>query len=291
MRRVLRFVTTPFGVSTLLCLALAGWALWSGGVADNAIERKIRSASVYAAPGTGLDVAAAERVIGNRRLIVLLLPDGTPPRDGCRSVGSAADGTLVLALSRSGTGYERYGCARLPGVEDENFGRAVVAETTVGRGVNQFPESPLEAIKLVVINYDTLVQAGIVPRDARTISPSLPRYLVAAAAILAVLLGSLILWLGGRRAGRAAAHRRRQRENAADARTALSAAAAVLAQQIIDLDGRYRTGSKRFARDYRRLTSDYLALLEEVAGADDDTAARLTPRVEQLTSRARALAA
>ncbi|MEV4701946.1 hypothetical protein [Actinoplanes sp. NPDC049316] len=292
MSRIRRFLATPFGLAVLACLALAGWALWSGGVLDGPDARDVRTSSVYAAPGTGLDEAAAERVVGNRRLVVLLLEPGADLRAGCDRVRHAADGTLVLVLARDGDEYERYACTLLPGVDDENFGRAFVAETTIGRGVDQFPDRPLEALKVVVVNYDTLVRSGTVPDGARTISPSLPRYLVAAAAVLAVLVGSAVVFVAGRRAGRLAVDRRDRLAEAGDARTALSAAAAVLAQQIIDLDEWAGTvGNDAYRRRYRRLVSDYTAILGEIATADADRAAELTARVEALTVKARRLAA
>lgn len=293
MRRIGR-LATPFGLAVVVCLALAGWALWSGGVLDGPVARDVRVSSVYAAPGSGLDEAAAERVVGNRRLVVLLLEPGGDPRAGCDAVRHAADGTLVLALAREGDEYKRYSCALLPGVSDENFGRAFVAETVIGRGVDQFPDRPLEAVKVVVVTYDTLVKAGTVPDGSRTISPSLPRYLIAAAAVLTVLLGSAVIFLAGRRAGRLAADHRERLAAAGDDGTALSAAAAVLAQQIIDLDGRSRglgAHDTGFQRRYRRLTSDYVAILAEVAAADAPAAAALTRRVEALTAKARRLAA
>ncbi|AGL18870.1 hypothetical protein [Actinoplanes sp. N902-109] len=281
MRRIRRLLTTPFGLAVLACAVLAGWALWSGGVLDGPIARRVRTASVYAAPGTGLDVPAAERVIGNRRLVVLLLAGGTDPRDGCDAVRRAADGTLVLALSRSGDQFRTYSCALLPDVEDENFGKAFVMESAIARGVDEFPDQPLDAVKVVVVNYDSLVKSHIVPDGARTVSPSLPRYLIAAAAVLAVLLGSALLWLAGRRAGRIAADRRDRLAHAEDARTALSAAAAVLAQQIIDLDAR--------GVPVHKLSSDYVALLGDMATADAGTAPALTARVEALLHRSRKL--
>ncbi|MFI5932279.1 hypothetical protein [Actinoplanes sp. NPDC051494] len=286
---VLGFLVTPFGLAVLACLGLAGWALWSGGVVDGPMARQVRTSSVYAAPGTGLDVTAAERVIGNRRLVVLLLPADTEPRTGCDKVRRTAAGTLVLGLSRTGTEYDTYSCALLPGVSDENFGRALVAETTVARGVDQFADRPLEAVKLVVVNYDMLVRANIVPDGARTVSPSLPRYLVAGAAVLIIILGSVLLWAAGRRAGRAATDRRDRIARATDARTALTAATAVFAQQIIDLDARYQDGPDSFRGEYRKLTSDHLALLDRVPHADDAEAARLTAQVETLIDRARKL--
>jgi hypothetical protein len=291
---------TPYGLAVTGLLILAGWALWSGGILDGPAARQVRSSSVYAAPGVDLDQAAAERVIGNRRLVVLILaPDTDHLRDGCDSVRQAAKGTLVLVLSRHDDEYDNYGCALLPGVKDENFGRAAVAETTIAAGIDGFAHQPLEALKVVAVNYDALVKAEVVPDGARTISPSLPRYLIAAAAILAVVLGATTLWVAGRRAGRLANAKDARREAATDARSALSASAAVLAQQIIDLDQRYqpavaattsrgRSRQKNFDQQYRQLTLDYTKLLAKLG--DGEQSAELTAQVEALSKRCRKMA-
>ncbi|MEU6074704.1 hypothetical protein [Micromonospora sp. NPDC047074] len=293
---------TPFGLAALACVVLAGWALWTGGLLDGPIARQVRTSSVYAAPGVDLDQAAAERIIGNRRLVVVLLEPDADLRAGCQQVKHAADGTVVLLMSRDGDEYDTYGCALLPGRDDENFGRTFVAESVVGRGIDTFADRPLEALKVITVNYDTLVRAGTVPDGARTISPSLPRFLLAAAAIVAVVAGATVLYLGGRRAGRLADDRRRRRDENADSRSTLSAAAAVLAQHIVDLDQRYAWAQRHafvsdteesFGTKYLALTSDYTALLDDIAVVDaDDEAAvgRLTDRVDELSRRALALA-
>jgi hypothetical protein len=282
---------TPFGLAVAGCLILAGWALWSGGILDGPIARQVRSSSVYAAPGIGLDQQAAERVIGNRRLVVIMLEPGTEDlRQGCDAARQAAKGTLVLVMARTGDEYDTYGCALLPGVKDENFGKAAVAETTIGSGVDSFADRPVEALKVLAVNYDGLVKAGVVPDGARTISPSLPRYLIAAAAIAAVLLGAAGLYLAGRRAGRLALAESARRTAAADAGSEVSAAAAVLAQQIIELDGRYgRSRLKTFDKQYRRLAGDYAELLGELSHGRDSAA--LGRRIEALNDCCRKLAA
>ncbi|WP_405099541.1 hypothetical protein [Micromonospora sp. NBC_01412] len=144
------------------------------------------------------------------------------------------------------------------------------------------------------------MKAGTVPDGARTISPSLPRFLLAVAAIVGVVAGATALYVGGRRAGRLAATRRSRRDEHADGRSALSAATAVLAQQIIDLDQRYaraerraRDTDRKFGRRYLRLTSDYAALLDGITAVDggDEAAVReLTERVDSLSRRARSVA-
>ncbi|WP_232533688.1 hypothetical protein [Plantactinospora sp. KBS50] len=294
-RRMLgRLVGTPFGRAVLACLALAGWALWSAGVLDGPVARQVRSSSVYAAPGVDLDVPAAQRVIGNRRLVVLMMAPDADLRDACHRVDRAASGTLVLAMSRAEDDWDTYGCAKFAGGGAKNFGRAVVAESTIARGADNFVDRPLEALKVVVLNYDLLVRAGTVPDGARTVSPSLPRYLLAAGAVAGVVTGAVLLWLGGRRAARLTDQRRVRRAAYADERATLGAATAVLAQQIIDLDRSHlwRDGAKG-RRAFQRLAGDYTALLDRVTELDPaDPAAlrRLGERVERLSRRAHELA-
>ncbi|MGC4808487.1 hypothetical protein [Micromonospora sp. DT233] len=290
---------TPFGLAVVGCAILAGWALWSGGLLDGPIARQVRTSSVYAAPGVDLDRAAAERVIGNRRLVVIMLAPGAELGDACDRVKRAADGTLVLVMARDGEDWDKYGCALLPERDKKNFGRAAVAETTIGQGTDTFIDRPLEAVKVVAVNYDRLVSSDIVPDGSRTVSPSLPRYLLAGAALTAVVAGAAALYVAGRRAGRLAAAQRARRDERADDRTALGAATAVLAQQIIDLEPRYavaadtrkvRTKADReFCHLYLRLTSDYAALVDGITALDgDDEAAvrELTERVNALIQRA-----
>ena len=269
----------PYGLAVAACLVLAGWALWSGGILDGPVARQVRTSSVYAAPGTGLDRAAAEQVIGDRRLVVVLTAPAADLRDTCDQVRRAAAGTLVLVARRAADGFDTYGCASFDG----EFGKSFVAETVISRGIAGFADRALDAVKVVAVNYGLLVRAGSVPDGARTISPSLPRYLVAAAAVLAVLLGSALVHLAGRRAGRLAAARQERRAAAGDARARLSAGVAAVAQQILDLDGRPRPPAAQ--RRYLRLAAEYTKLLAEV----DAPRPGLTERVTVLGEQLRAL--
>ena len=275
----MRRLANPFALAVSACLVLAGWALWSGGVLDGPIARQVRTASVYAAPGTGLDPAAAQRVIGNRRLVVVLTEPAADLRDTCADVRRAAAGTLVLVARRAADGFDTYGCASFGG----EFGKSFVAEAVIARGIDGFADRPLDAVKVIAVNYDLLVRAGSVPDGARTISPSLPRYLLAAAAVLAVLLGSAFVHLAGRRAGRLAAAREERRVAAGDDRARLSASVAAVARQILDLDGRPREAAAE--RRYRRLAAEYTELLAEV----DAPRPGLAERVAALGDRLRAL--
>ncbi|KKK06783.1 hypothetical protein LQ51_06230 [Micromonospora sp. HK10] len=282
-----RLVGTGFGRAVLACLALAGWALWSGGLLDGPVARHVRVSSVYAAPGVDLDRAAAERVVGNRRLVVLLMAPGADLREACADTERTTQGTLVLAMSRDGEDWDTYGCSRVGGDSPRDIGRSLVAETVISQGADAFVDRPIEALKVIVLNYDRLVRTGLLPDGARTINPSLPRYLLAGGAVVGVVAGAAALWLGGRRAGRLADARRAVRDARADERAALGAATAVLAQQIIDLD---RAGGP-VGPAYRRLAGDYVGLLDEVSDpTSGGSVGRLRERVEELSRRAADLA-
>ena len=314
---ITRFVLTPFGLATLACLGLAGWALWSGGIVDTAVARDVRTSSVYAAPGVDLDEAAAERVIGYRHLVVIIMSPADDLGDTCDDVKRAAAGTLVVLLKADGDDdVDTYGCSTIDG---GTLGRRAVVETTVSDGVDAFAGRWIDAVKVIVVNYDQLVNLGYVPDGARTISPSLPRFLIAGAALGGVVLGSLLLFVAARRAGRAALATHTRREDATDSRTQFSAAAAVVAQQIIDLDQDYQRalagkrvtapepavparGAKRakrrsggtpnFASRYHTISAEYAKLFTDVAEADERRETDYSPyikRAEDLSARLRAL--
>ncbi|MFD2762822.1 hypothetical protein [Micromonospora eburnea] len=293
-RRLGQLVGTPFGRALLACLALAGWALWAGGILDGPVARQVRTSSVYAAPGVELDVAAARRIIGNRRLVVLFMAPGDDLRSACAQAERAAKGTVRLSLSRAGEGWDRWACSDFDPDDAKSIGRAMARETTIPQGIDAFADRPLEALKVVTLNYDLMVKAGVIPDGARTISPSLPRYVLAAAAVGGVGAGAAALWLAGRRAGRLAAARQARHDERADGRSELSAAVAVLARQIVDLDQRYgRIGGGRDRRTYLRLASDYTGLLDKVAGvgdADEAGVRGLRDRVDELSRQASTLA-
>jgi hypothetical protein len=280
---------TPFGLALVALLVLAGWATWTAGIFDGPVAKQVRSSSVYVAPGLDIDTAAAEKIIGNRRLVVVFLERGADLSEGCDDTGGAADGTLVLLMSPGDGEFEHYGCAHFPGDDDENFGKAFVAETRIAGGADQFTDRPLEALKVIAVNYDGLVKAGVVPDGARTISPSLPRYLVAVAAIAAVIGGAVTMWVVGRRSGRLAAGHRAERDAASDARGSLNARAAVLAKQIIDLDRHYPRGNTTFRKKYQQLAADYAELAADLT--DGEAEPDLRPKVDALTRRAQDLAA
>jgi len=274
-------LATPFGVATLALLVLAGWAAWSAGIFDGPMARQVRTSSVYAAPGVELDQAAAERVIGNRRLVVVFLDRDADLDEACDDLDDAASGTLVVLFKPDDDQFEHYGCSKFYGdVEDadsDEFGKAFAMENRAPEGADEFLDRPLEAVKIIAVNYDTLVKAGVVPDGARTITPSAPRYLLAASAVLTVIGGAVTVFLVGRRVGRLAARHQGVDEAVSDARASLNAKAAVLARQIIDLD-------RRPDDDYRKLAADYAELATGLTADDLDPG--LDERIEQLTEHA-----
>jgi hypothetical protein len=279
-----RRLATPFGAATLALLVLAGWAAWTAGIFDGPLARDVRTSSVYAAPGIELDRAAAERVIGNRRLVLAFLDRDADLEEACDDTSDAAAGTLVILFKPAADEFEHYGCAQFPDddYDGENFGKAFAAETVAPQGADQFLHRPLEAVKVVALNYDTLVKAGTVPDGARTIEPSAPRYLLAAVAVLAVIGGAVTVFLAGRRIGRLAARHQATSEAEADARAARGVKAAALARQIIDLDRRAAKND-----DYRQLAADYARLAADLTADDPDS--DLDERLERLSERAREL--
>ncbi|GAA1813409.1 hypothetical protein GCM10009682_38240 [Luedemannella flava] len=310
MTRLLgRALATPFGLAALGCLVLAGWALWTGGILDGAVARQVRTSSVYAAPGIDLDVAAAEQVIGNRRLVVIILGPDDDLSDACDDVKTAAAGTVVVLLKPDGDDdVDTYGCSTIDREGDRYLGRAVAVETTISDGVDPFHDRWIDAVKVIVVNYDQLAKSGFIPSDARTISPSLPRYTLAGAAVGAVVLGAAVLFVAARRVGRRAAVTHARRDAATDSRTLCTAAVAVVAQQIIDLDARYAAAARPiattpkgkpaprqpdFASRYRNITADYAKLFTEIADADErgeTDYSRYTRRAESLAKRLHTLA-
>lgn len=289
-RLIHRFTRSPFAMAVAGCVVLACWALLSGGVFDGQIARDVRTSSVYVAPGVEVDEQAGERIIGNRRLVAVFLEEGADLANACDSVEQAADGTVVMFLSPAGDEFDHYGCAQFG--DDDDFGNKYVAEATVADGVDQFAAEPLTALKVMAVNYDRLVHAGVAPDGGRSITPSLPRYLVAIAAISAVLLGATVAFIGARRAGRLAARHRERRDGAQDERETLNAKAAVLAKRIIDLDGRYSiTKDKQFKQQYRSVSSRYTKLVTDIAQADErgEVDPELGTRVDDLIDRARKL--
>lgn len=263
-------------------LGLAGWAMWTGGIADNEMQRTIRASSVYADPGTGLDVAAAERAIGNRRLVIVMLKPDADLEKACEQAQRPAKGTLVLVLSRGEDRYKRYGCASFDPAELSV--KSFVSEGVVAQGIDGLFDKPNDAVKLAAVNYDRLVRAGQAPDGARTITASLPRFLIAGGAIAAVVIGSLVIWLGARRAGRLAAARDRARATENDRQTEVAAAVSALARQIVAMDGQSRTPD--LETRYRVIVSRYADLLDD---PDPVRIRRISGQLRELTDDRRKL--
>ncbi|MBK1783587.1 hypothetical protein [Prauserella cavernicola] len=285
-------------VALIGCGALAVWALATSGLFDGPVAEKLRVSSVYVAPEVDVDEAAAERIIGNRALTVAFVGPGTDLSRVCDDTGNATGGTVLVPISAGEDDYETYACDRI----SDEVGTSSTVEALTVRGIDEFLDEPLEALKVMTVNYDLLVKAEVVPDGARVITLSLPRYLLAAAAIGAVVFGSTIVYLGARRVGRFTAARRESRDAAHDSRRVLSAGAAALAQQIIELDGSYSrlrrrvkssTASKKersFVARYPTLVGDYTRLLAKLAKANESSTAALIDKVQVMNRRARNLA-
>ncbi len=288
-----------FVVGAVVCVVLAGWGLWTGGAFDDDLQSDLRVSSVYVGDGTDIDEQAAERIVGNRRLVLAWLPPGEDLAEACDELEAPAAGTVGLLLSPGDEEYDTYGCVQLEGADDEGFGAAFVAESQLPSGVDEFVDSPLDALKVVVVNYDSLVRAEIIPDGTRTIAAPLPRFLIAGGALAGVVLGASALFLVSRGAGRLAAARQERRAHAEDARTRLGAAAAVVAGRLLSLDAEYtrrkpRLNSKRqgeFAKQYGALAASYAEVLPEVHSThDDESLEDLITKVEELGERCGKLA-
>ncbi|AXB47199.1 hypothetical protein [Amycolatopsis albispora] len=280
-----------FLVALAVCVVLAGWGLWTGGAFDNDLQSDLRVSSVHVGDGTNIDEQAAEQIVGNRRLVVAWLAPGEDLGEACDELEGPAAGTVGLLLSPAGDEYDTYGCVQMAGAEDEGFGKAYVAETQLPAGVDEFVDSPLDALKVVVVNYDTLVRAKTIPDGTRTIAAPLPRFLIAGGALAGVVLGASALYLVSRRAGRVAAARLERRAHAEDVRTRLGAAAAVVAGRLLSLDVEYtrrkpRLSSKRqanFDERYSALAARYAEVLPEVHAAHDaESVEGLITKIEEL---------
>ncbi|WP_231641043.1 hypothetical protein [Saccharomonospora sp. NB11] len=299
MTRRIPVAKRPILLIALLCLGVLGWSAWTGGFFDDEVESHVRTSSFYAAPEVDVDREAAERIIGDRKLVVIMLEPGAD-RDAlderCEGHWNAAANTLMLVLSQRDDEYGTWACSHFPGAYEENFGKSVVVESMIANGVDQFVDRPLEALKVVVVNYDLLVGSGHQPDGSRQIDAPIGRYVVAAATLLAVVVGTAVAYVGARRVGRVAARRAAQREAAGDARSRLSAAAAHLAQQIIDLDRLHDDVStaarrRKFRQHYRSVVSQYTRLGEQAVRSDLDEreAEQLTAKIEALSRRCREL--
>lgn len=138
-------LSTPFGLAVVGLVLLSGWSLWTAGVADNDLQHAARSGSVFADAGVELDTEAAAEVIGNRRLFVAFLRPGADLGAACEELEGPAEGTQALLPSRAGADAEDYdscGCSQLPGADDENLGKAYVAEAVIIRGIDAFVDRP-----------------------------------------------------------------------------------------------------------------------------------------------------
>ncbi|WP_051266442.1 hypothetical protein [Nakamurella lactea] len=301
MRKLLASaLTTSYRWVLVGCVLLAGWSLWTGGIFDSHVASTIRSSSVYADTSYQLDTAAAQRVIGNRRLAAVFLDttDDEVAAQTCKDLKSAADGVLVVIVYSGDDGLQNYGCSLLPGADDDDgFGKAFVAESVIATGISGFADHPLDAVKTMAVKYDALANAGIVPQQARVIQASAPRYLLALIALVAVVGGAAVIYAVSRRAGRAVADATDISIGKHDDLVDVNATMAGIAGTILQVDGRFAAPADQpsswFTR-YRRLAADYATLAADVTdhadGKGHGTVDSLSQRAVQLAEDAAELA-
>src|SRR6185436_5311997 len=99
LHRVGRWLSSPLIPAAIFCLGLASFAMVSGGWFDSPAARDVRASSVSAAAGSGLDELAAEQIVANRRLVVVMLEPGADPAGRCDSFTRSAAGSLVVVLA------------------------------------------------------------------------------------------------------------------------------------------------------------------------------------------------
>ncbi|MEJ7650152.1 MAG: hypothetical protein WKF57_14140 [Nakamurella sp.] len=246
-------------------LAIGGWALVTGGVFDSPVAHTVRSASIWSDPAVGLDDAAARQVIGDRRLVIVVRAANATPsaRDACRDLDAAAEGTVVVILTAEADDWATYGCQYLFD-SDDDLGRAAVIEERVSTGVGAFPGRPLDAVRTIVVNYDLLVAFDRIPGDARTFRPSLPRYVLAGAALAAVVFGAVGIWWAARRAGRSLGATAAVDQVDSDHRAVLSTAMTAIAHGLLRVDS--RPGEDGTGRN--DLFGRYLAIAGRIAEFD-----------------------
>lgn len=281
----------------VVLLALLVASLWGAGIFDSPIQRDIRVSNVYVEDGVDLDEDAAEQIIGNRQLVAVLLDGPLEDRGGdiCDDLSSIASGAVVVIL---GDDLRSYGCVLIAGADDENFGKAYVAEVQIASGLRELQGRPQEALKALVVNFDLLVNAGIAPQEARAIDPPLARFVVAGITLGAVALGALLVYLRGRRTAHLQADLLERRDATRGRLAERDSALAAAGVQILALDERYRQVSatdaakrsaadRSFVRRYADALRAYTDLNEQATSHDPDDAdlARQFAAAEELAEK------
>lgn len=262
----------------VLMLGLGLTSLWGAGVFDSEIAQDVRVSNVYVDDGVDLDEQQAEKIVGNRHLVIVYVAGKLNGPAICDDLQSVADGSIVMIVDQE---LHSYGCALLPGRDEENFGKAYVAETTMRYGIRTLADDPLAATKAMVSNFDTLVTAGIAPQEARAITPPLSRFIIAGIALGTVVLAALTSHLRSRRLAHLQADALERRATARGRLAERDTALASAGTRILALDEKYRDTSSipekdltaaktRFLRDYARAIATYTDLNARVTDHDPD---------------------
>ncbi|WP_153506589.1 cation:proton antiporter [Cumulibacter manganitolerans] len=266
----------------IACVALGIVAVSGAGVLDDDIQRDIRLSNVYVAPGVDVEEAAAERIVGNRNLVVVYLDGDLGDRGSgvCDSLSGIAKGSFVAILDED---LDMYGCSLLPGADEENLGKAYVAETVMRFGVEMVAEEKIQSARVLASSYDRAVAAGLAPQEAREIRAPFARYLVAAIALGTALVGSLAVYWRGRRLGHAFADATLADAGLRGRRLQRDAALASVGVRLLEADDVIRAiaakphdertaGDRRRLATFERLASSYSRLHERTQQEDAEPA-------------------
>lgn len=232
----------------VLMLGLVATCLWGAGVFDSPIKEDIRVSNVYVEDGVDVDEQEAEKIVGNRHLVIIYLDGPLGERGGevCDDVTPVAEGSIVAIVDDE---LDMYGCALIPGRDDENFGKAYVTESVIRYGTGALVDAPQEAAKVMAANFDRLVAAGLAPQEARAIDPPFSRYIIAGIALGVLVLGALVTHLRGRRVAHLQADALERRAAVRGRLAERDSALAAAGVRILELDERYRQVQATEKRD------------------------------------------
>ena len=266
----------------IACLALGLVSAATSGVFDDPIQKDIRVSNVYVAPGVDVDEAKAEGIVGNRALVIVYLRGklGDRGRDVCESLKGIAKGSFVGIVDDD---LRMYGCSLLPGADDENFGKAYVAESLMRSGISWVADDKIQSARTMASTYDRLVSAGVAPQEAREIRAPFAHYLVAIIALATALIGSLAIYLRGRRLGHAFADAAVSDAELRGKAQRRDAALASLGVRLLEADETIQgilakpitqrtAGEQRRLKTFTRLTAAYNDLNDRARDTEADAA-------------------
>lgn len=289
-RPIKRSARTSNAVAATLCLILVGLSLYLAGIFDSKINKTIRESPVYAEPGSRIDADAAERIVGNRQLILIYLATDLGDRgsDICEDAEKVANGNLVVII---GDDLDTYGCALIPDRDGDKSGNAFVAESAIDDGLTYLDDDINETPKTMVATFDRLVVRGLLPKESRSITPAFSRLALAGITLGGLAVCGLALYVNGRRVGTIVAGRESERRRIAGRTAERDVLLASIASQILEADpkrdkvaSRLKHGKSSsdllFMKRYDSVIEGYRELNEECA-AEDPTDEQLGEQVRR----------